>query len=369
MSEQRPGGQQATEPATPRKLRKAREQGDVARSADINAAAVISLGAALLLWTSFSIWIELRALAATAFGRASDEAFSLHTVLNLATTTWAKAALPWTLALAAVALVASFAQVGPLISLKPLAPQLQRLAPAANLKRIFGPQALADLLKALLKLGAFGAIVVATAWQWAPQIVSSLGLPPKRWFTVYGALFGTLAIRVCLLAAVLAAVDWWLQRHRFRKRHLMTREEVKREQKESEGDPQHKSERQRLHREILSEQALQRVAQADVVIINPTRIAVALKYDANDMDAPTVIARGQRLRAAKIRQLAQKYGVPIVRDVPLARALAELEVDTQIPTELYDAVAEVLRFVYELRQPNDPAASEQRLASGPADEA
>ena len=128
----------------------------------------------------------------------------------------------------------------------------------------------------------------------------------------------------------------------------MTKLEVQREQKEQEGDPQRKAERQRIHREILEHQMLENVARADCVIINPDHIAVAIRYDQREMEAPRVLARGHRLMAEKIKQIARQQGIPIIRNVPLARALVELELDEEIPGELYEAVAEVLRFVYRI---------------------
>jgi FlhB-like protein len=130
---------------------------------------------------------------------------------------------------------------------------------------------------------------------------------------------------------------------------MMTREEVKREYKEQEGDPQHKAERRRLHQDMLRHQMVEAVRTADAVIINPTHIAVAIRYDEDTMKAPKVVATGQRLVAQQIKEVARQFGVPIYRDVPLARSLAELDLDDEIPEQLYEAVAAVLRFVYEQR--------------------
>jgi len=131
---------------------------------------------------------------------------------------------------------------------------------------------------------------------------------------------------------------------------MMTREEVKREHKEQEGDPKHKAERQRLHRDLLRHQMIEAVRTADAVIVNPDHIAVAIRYDEEKMSSPKIVATGRRLVAQQIKEVARRYGVPIYRDVPLARSLAELELDDEIPEELYEAVAAVLRFVYEQRE-------------------
>jgi flagellar biosynthetic protein FlhB len=136
----------------------------------------------------------------------------------------------------------------------------------------------------------------------------------------------------------------------------MTREEVKREHRESEGDPAHRGERQRLHREILEQRMVEEVRKADFVVVNPEHIAVALRYDADADAAPVVVAKGERLVAERIKQIAREAGVPIFRDVGLARALAELGEGGEIPAELYEAVAEILRVVQSLQRTNERAA-------------
>jgi flagellar biosynthetic protein FlhB len=159
------------------------------------------------------------------------------------------------------------------------------------------------------------------------------------------ALVIKLALRVALAYAVLGAADYLWQRHRHHRRLRMTREQVKQEHKEQEGDPQHKAERRRLHQELLRHAMIEAVRQADCVVVNPAHIAVALRWDQASMAAPEVVAKGHDLVAAEIREVARQFGVPIYRDVPLARALDGLELGDQIPESLYEAVAEVLRFI------------------------
>jgi flagellar biosynthetic protein FlhB len=173
-----------------------------------------------------------------------------------------------------------------------------------------------------------------------------VGRPPEALLGAVGECLAAVALHVGIVAAFLAALDVVHARHAFLKRMRMTRVEVQRELKESEGEPHRKAERRRLHHEILEHQMFEAVAQADCVVINPDHLAVALRHDAESPGAPRVVARGRRLMAAKIREIARQHGIPIIRNVPLARALVELELDQEIPAELYPAVAEVLRFVH-----------------------
>ena len=145
----------------------------------------------------------------------------------------------------------------------------------------------------------------------------------------------------------------------------MTREEVKREYKESEGDPSHRAERQRLHRELMEQRMVAEVRKADFVVVNPDHIAVALRYDRDGEAAPVVVARGERLLAERIKQVAREAGVPIFRDVTLARSLRDLPEGEEIPAALYEAVAEVLRAVYAMNGAGDAARAAPASARGP----
>jgi flagellar biosynthetic protein FlhB len=249
-----------------------------------------------------------------------------------------------------LALVSSFAQVGPMLALRPLRPELARLDPVKNARNLLGKRALFELAKSLVKITGAAYLAWGAVADRLPRLLSLSGMDPALGLVTVTECLAAIAVRVALLMAVLAAVDLLYQRHAHYKRLMMTRTEVQREQKESEGDPQRKAERQRIHREISEHQMLESVAKADCVVVNPDHVAVALRYEAEAMDAPRVVARGRRIMAQKIKEIAKQHGVPIVRNVPLARALVELELDDEIPAELYEAVAEVLRFVYRLSE-------------------
>jgi flagellar biosynthesis protein FlhB len=157
-----------------------------------------------------------------------------------------------------------------------------------------------------------------------------------------------------LVVVAIGFGDFLWQRHRFMKDMRMTREEVKREYKEQEGDPHHKQERMRLHKELLQQRMLNAVRKADFVVVNPDHIAVAIRYDKDSQEAPVVVAKGERILAQKIKEIARESGVPIFRDVSLARALRDVEEGDEIPEALYEAVAEILRVVYGGSSPAAP---------------
>jgi len=172
--------------------------------------------------------------------------------------------------------------------------------------------------------------------------------------------------RVALALVALGAVDWLAARRRWRRGLMMTRDEVRREHKEREGDPRFKAERQRLHRELAEQRMVDDVRKADFIVVNPDHLAVAVRYDPDAHDAPVVVAKGERLVAARIRQLAAEAGVPVYRDVGLARALAELPEGDEIPEALYEAVAELLRALREVESRAPSPSSSSSSSSSPS---
>ena len=347
MANERQGGE-PTEPPSEKKLRDARKKGDVPKSRDVVGAAVFAAAAGILAWTWPDMFQRLREAMAAQIQGALIPDVSPTAALQQAASTMLLCSAPVLVAAFAAALLSGYAQVGTVLSVEPLKPSLGRLDPIKNAKNIFGKAALVELLKSVAKIAGIGYVAFTAFWDHLPRIIATLGQPPRSTAKVVAGCVGAIAARVLILVVVLAALDLLYQRFRYRKRQRMTRVEVQREHKEMEGDPQRKAERRRVHQEILDHQMIEAVADADCVIVNPEHVAVALRYDAGEMGAPRVVARGRRIVAARIRQVARQKGVTIVRNVPLARALVELELDDEIPPELYEAVAEVLRFVHSL---------------------
>jgi flagellar biosynthesis protein FlhB len=265
-------------------------------------------------------------------------------------------------AAALAALIVGIAQTRGLFTLGAIRADLGRLSPAAGLKRAFGGAAALLVGKGLLKAVLVGALAWLVVRPFLGGLSALAGAPVPRVAAVFGALAGRLALYVALAAMALGAFDYLLARRRHLRGLRMSHEEVRRESKESEGDPAHRAERMRLHRELAEQRMVADVRRADLVVVNPEHIAVALRYDKDGAGAPVVVARGERLLAERIRAVAREAGVPIFRDVSLARSLRGLDEGTEIPVALYEPIAELFRAVYALERP----AAAAFTASAPA---
>jgi type III secretion protein U len=359
------GSGEPTEEPTPKRLEEARGRGEVAVSRDLTSAAAMTAAIAALILGGPQMTARLLAtwrasLAAAPAGGAPSAALADGLVAM------AHALAAPLGAAATLALAVGLLQTRGLVALGAIKPDLARLSPAAGLKRAFGGQAALGVGKGLLKV----LLVAALAWLTVRPVVGGLtalaGADPRRLLGALGTLAARLAGRVALVALALGGADYLFALRRHHRGLRMTREEVKRESKESEGDPSHRAERQRLHRELSEQRMVAEVRKADFVVVNPDHIAVALRYDREGDAAPVVIARGERLVAERIKEVARQAGVPIFRDVTLARSLRDLPEGEEIPAALYEAVAEVLRVVYALGERPTPAASAELPPAPPS---
>jgi flagellar biosynthesis protein FlhB len=246
-------------------------------------------------------------------------------------------------------------QAGGVLAVEPLRLDPQRVLP--SWRRVLNPGALVEVARGLAKVLLVGALAGITLRHFLRPLAALAGARPAAVLAVVGRASSALAGRLALAAVALGLADYAWRRRRHRRSLRMTRAEVKREHRETEGDPRHKAERQRLHREVAEQRMLAGVRKADFVVVNPDHIAVALQYDRQGDAAPVVVAKGERLLAEKIKEVAREAGVPIFRDVNLAHALADLEEGDEIPEALYQAVAEILRVVYGQSEPPAPPPS------------
>jgi flagellar biosynthesis protein FlhB len=345
---------EATEPPSAKRLRDARRRGEVARSGEAVTAVVLVAGASALAWMGAGVFAGLAELMRRGLLQAAGTQVAPAAALAGAAGGALRLVGPLLLVVVAGAVVANLGQIGALLALDPIKPKLERLDPLRNARNVFGRQAWINGAKAVVKLGLAGYLAATTLAAQLPRLLRLAWARPDELVSTTGACALALAWRLGALAVALGAADLVYQRWSFRRRLRMTKEELRREQKEQEGDPQHRAERLRAHRELAEQQMFAAVAEADCVICNPEHIAVALRYAAETMDAPRVVARGRRLVAARIRAEARRHGVPIIRQVALARALVELDLDQEIPAPLYEAVGEVLRFVQRLAEQRDP---------------
>jgi type III secretion protein U len=339
-----------TERPTPRRLAEARRRGEVAVSRELTGAISLLAGLATLAacghWWFAALAGELRGglVASLAAGREPAGA-----LFQAAMTVCRLSALP-VLAAWGAALVTGALQTGGHFSLAPVAPRLERVDPFAGLARLFSPARLAALGLGLLKAGL---VMAAALHGWRTTAAALARLPSSEATRpAMAALLWPLAWRLCALLLLLAGADLLRVRWRHRRRLGMSRDEVRREAKEDEGDPRHRAERRRVHR-ALAEAAP--VARASCLVVNPTHVAVALHHRRGSGEAPRVLAKGTGEAAARLRSQARRAGVPIIRDPPLARALHRLaEVGDEIPEELYDAAAAVLAHLHGAPPPEDP---------------
>jgi flagellar biosynthesis protein FlhB len=340
----RQGTQEATEEPTPRRLDEARRRGEVAVSRDLVSAVATAAAIGALLAAGSTTVGRLVAYwksSLAAAGGAGTPGVALGAGLRALAH-----ALAAPLGAAFVAaLAAGLAQTRGLLALAAIEPRLDRLSPAAGFRRFWAGGGLFQVGKGLVK----GAVVGLLGW-WVvrPQLAGLAGLAgasPRAVLAALGALAARLGVAVGLAALALGVADLLVVRRGHRRRLRMTRDEVRRERKESEGDPIHRAERRRLQREILEQRMIADVRKADLVVVNPDHIAVALRYDARTDAAPVVVASGERLLAEQIKQVARQSGVPIFREVTLARSLRRVADGEEIPAALYEAVAELLRTI------------------------
>ncbi|RKX19158.1 MAG: flagellar biosynthesis protein FlhB [Candidatus Zixiibacteriota bacterium] len=341
-----------TEQPTPRRREKARKRGQVARSQELNSVVVIFFGVLALM--IFSSYIFSNLVSLFHFNLAN-----IYTDLNIATTydlfisngsTLIKTVAPVLILVGLAGLLINLAQVGVMFTLEPLTPKLDKLDIIKGLKRLFSTKTLFELFRDTIKVFIIGYVAFITL---KGEMNNYIPLADQEVGQIMS--FATrVALKVVLRAVgallFLAILDYAYQKFEFEKKLRMTKKELKEEFKQYEGDPLIKSRIRRIQREMARTRMLQEIPDADVVITNPTHIAVALKYDADTMSAPKMIAKGERLLAEKIKEIAVKAAVPIVENKPLAKALFEaVEVGMMIPPRLFKAVAEVLAYVYKLK--------------------
>ncbi len=339
-------GEKTEEPSA-KKLEDSRKKGQVWKSRDLSGALVFMAGFFTMAAIFPTMLARFRGGFLGAFARIGrpipPEEIAMAAYEGLGAVMMLT--LPALLAAALTGAVADFLQVGAIFTFEPMVPKLEKLDPVEGVKRLFSKKQLIELIKSTVKLALAGYVAYGVVRDELRLVVSTAHGTPDLILVAVGTILWKLATRVSMLFVVFAIFDVWLQRRSYMKDLMMTKEEVKREYKESEGDPHHKAKRKEMHQEILEGAMMNEVASADVVITNPDHCAVALRYR-GARGAPQVVAKGVDLLAQQIKAVARAAAVPTVEDVPLARALVGVELGDEIPEELFDAVAAVLSWVY-----------------------
>ena len=353
-----PGGEK-TEPATSKKLKDAREEGQVAKSKEIaNAAGLLALFLILRFWVG-RMGGQFLSLFAAVYNKIPEVTTSwngyqperdmlmlfrqiLINVLLIIAPILAIAFL--------VAFICDVVQVKWKVTTKPLKPKLNKLNPISGLKRLVSLNSLMELIKSILKIGLIGYMVYSflrDKWQYIFWVYD---MPLFQVIQLIGQFVTDMGIRIAVIYILIAAIDYIYQKVKFKNDMKMTKQEVKDEYKQMEGDPHIKGKIRQKMQEASRRRMMQSLPQADVVITNPTHYAVAIKYDPEIAAAPIVLAKGEDYLARRIKEIAKENHIEIVENKPLARMLyANVEVGEVVPPELYQAVAEVLAFVYHLQ--------------------
>ncbi|MGI9013158.1 MAG: flagellar biosynthesis protein FlhB [Phycisphaerales bacterium] len=343
-----------TEDATPRKLQNARDEGNVAKSGDL-AGAVMLLGVTLLLWAglmpslgSLKVYLgeelsinhiaDLIVVEASADAAASAFMAAVMVAGPLLCVAWL------------VAWLSHFMQVGWLFTTKPLEPKLSKLNPISGLKRVVGIAAVVKAGMDSSKVAVVCIVVVISITGMMNDLVALPGMTMMQALGAIGWMMFDLALRILAVLLFLGILDLAYQRWKHQRDLRMSRTEVKDEMRQTEGDPETRKRRMRMQQQIAMQRLRSDVPKADVIVTNPEHISIAIQYDADSMHAPKVVAKGQEYVALRIRQIALMHGIPIVERKPLARMLFRtVKVGQEVPPSVYQAIAEVLAYVYRLR--------------------
>jgi type III secretion protein U len=344
-----------TEKPTAKRLRDARKDGDVHKSRELTSTVLVLAWLLMVMMGMPLITGRLNSLFDTVLQgvhQPFDQA--LHNVGWAACIVFLWLTVPLLLSAALVGVVVEFLQVGPVFAPKKIKPDASRMNPAEGIKRLFSQENLVEVIKAIVKSSLLIGLFVWVLFALLGQFVKLPYVPAEATGEAIWAAVKRFATGVIFVFFFVSALDVFYQRYAFNKKMKMSRREIRQELKENEGDPMIKSRRRQLHQEWSQQNTLAAVRKASVVVTNPTHLAVAIRYEQGEDDLPVIVAKGEDHEAALIRQAAEEAGVPIMRNVTLARGLYEkVEVDEYLPGDFFGAVAELLRWAESIRESRD----------------
>jgi flagellar biosynthetic protein FlhB len=344
--------------ATPRKLEQARKEGQVVKSKDFSTAVSLLVLFMVIFGLSPFIWnqiVQVFTLLYEQIPNANMDKIG-YMYVTLIAIKGAVLIIGPILAIAwLVAVLADFIQVGPLVAVAPLVPKLDKLNPSKYFKNIISVKTLFELFKNILKVIILGYIGWAVYKEHIEAILMLASVDNNFAVMIeFGKLMTEFIFKACIAFLIIAAADYGVTKWKFLKDQKMSFKEIKDEYKNSEGDPNVKAQLRQRRMQMLQQGAMDAVPTADFVVTNPTHVACALKYVAEEMDSPILIAKGTELIAKKIIDIAKEHNVPVIENPPVARAVFRMcEINQPIPPELYKAVAEILLFVYKMKNPSN----------------
>lgn len=351
MAEQ--GNEDRTEAPTDKRRSDARNKGNVPKSTDINSVFVLLTG--LLLLKFFGPWMMSHIVAymretLSLIGNTQDGYTFSAAIVKKAIFVISLICFPVCIGIMVVGVMANLLQVGFLMTFEPLVPKFEKINPISGFGRMFSLKSLVEMVKNIMKLLIIGFVAFVTV---RGEFGKFIGLGDTSsgaiLFFMMTVSFNVI-LRIALVLLVLAILDYAFQRFENEKSLKMSKQEIKEEHKQSEGDPHVKARVRSLQREMAKRRMMQEVPKATVVVTNPTHLAIALLYEPSEMDAPRVVAKGKLLIAEQIKKLAREAGIPVVEDKPLARAMFDkVTIGDAVPLEFFSAVAEILAYVYRLK--------------------
>lgn len=346
-----------TEQPTPKKMEEARKKGEVFKSKDFSQSLLFMTAAAVLTIGGPRYVSELASLMTQTFQpavlRGDMQLSEMTTRLGYAWTKFMVLCAPLLGALVVAAVATNFVQVKAMFAPEVIKPKFDKLNPVNGFKStFFSSKTYIELLKNLVKFGVVFWVLYSSIKSGLRDIVPTAGMGISQIAKLAAHMMSSVMLKVGAVFVVLGGADFMIQKKMFMKKMMMSKEEIKQEYKESEGDPHVKHQRKHLFEQMMHESVAHNVPKATVIIANPTHLAIAIRYDERNMQAPQITAKGQDSMALRIIDIAKKSQVPVVRNIGLAHSLFDLEIGHEIPEDLYEAVAEVLNFVYQLAAAN-----------------
>jgi|WetSurMetagenome_2_1015567.scaffolds.fasta_scaffold240934_1 flagellar biosynthesis protein FlhB len=348
--------EERTEAPTEKRRSEARQKGNVAKSAEINSTFVLLTGILMLKWSAPWLYGQLSGFMGSVFGliahpRADVAFFTAIATKSLLFLMYA--CLPVCVSIMIIGVAVNLVQVGFLFTLQPITPTLDKLDVIGGMKRLFSIRSVVELFKDIAKLILIAVIAFVSIKGEFGTFIGLWDAPPITIMICILTVSYKIVIRAVIALLIISLLDYFYQRYEYEKKLKMTKQEIKEERKQMDGDPQIKSRVRSLQREMARRRMMQEVPKATVVVTNPTYIAIAIRYEPNEMQTPKVLAKGKRLMAERIRSIATEEGIPIIEDKPLARAMYDkVEPGFDVPMEFFTAVAEVLAYVYRLKKRN-----------------
>ena len=347
--------QERTEDPTSKRREDFREKGQVAQSKEVTTAALLTMS--LLLWSFYAkyFWADLKDqvrnfLQMLGYFKATPEDV-LHLLWTLGAT-FAHLLWPIFMLTLVVGFFSSFLQVGPLFSLKAFEVDLGKFNPIKGMAKFVSKRSAIELVKSLSKVALIGFVAFKTVSNEFGIALTLTSVDLSQMIVFLGQLTFLVLAKTCGIMIVLGIIDFIFSRYEMEQKMKMTKQEVKEEHKQQEGDPKVKSRIRSMQYQMARKRMMAEVPKADVVITNPTHLSIAITYNREQMDAPQIIAKGADHLAFRIREIAREHQVPIVENKPVARALYQYEVGEQVPEEMFKAVAEILAYVYSLKRRN-----------------